>query len=296
MSIDRALLAAYLRQRAELGEREVFLDSLDRGEAVRLLAGAATTTGTARDRLSAALGSGPPEAEGRRHAKAQAQAQAHAHGPPAVPPPVPIPHPDPHPDPHRVPLVREPTPDSAALNLLREQALACTRCGLSTTRTQVVFGDGTLEAEVMVVGEAPGADEDRMGIPFVGKAGRMLDLLLQSIGLPRERVYICNVLKCRPPQNRDPAADEVAKCAPYLQRQIALVRPRALLAVGRFAAQSLTGSDAPMARLRGRVHEYEGVPVVATYHPAYLLRSPDQVRRCWQDLQLLRSVVDGRAS
>ena len=170
--------------------------------------------------------------------------------------------------------------------------MGCPRCRLAETRGHVVFGEGSPDADVLVVGEAPGADEDRTGVPFVGRAGRMLDLMLQAVGFPRERVYICNVLKCRPPGNRDPMPDEVESCVPYLRRQIELIQPRVLLAVGRFAAQSLTGTDAPMARLRGRVHAYEGVPVVATYHPAYLLRSPGETRKCWEDLQLLRRTFD----
>lgn len=284
-------LIAYLRQRAELGEKQVFLDSLERGAAVRLLAGLERAT-----RAEAAPIPAPAPSKGRAAlaevmaasgadsgldsvASDVAPAQGHAHGTGIAA------------------IVRERGPigpdRGRALTVLREDVVGCTRCRLSETRTQVVFGDGTVEAEVMVVGEAPGADEDRTGVPFVGKAGRMLDLLLAAVGFPRERVYICNVLKCRPPENRDPAPDEVARCAPYLKRQIELVQPRVILAVGRFAAQSLTRSDASMARLRGRAHEYEGVPVVATYHPAYLLRSPDQVRRCWEDLQLLRRAFDG---
>jgi uracil-DNA glycosylase len=182
-----------------------------------------------------------------------------------------------------------------ALGRLAAEASGCVKCRLSTGRTQVVFGRGSGAAELVVVGEAPGGEEDRAGLPFVGPAGKLLDLLLLSVGFDRDAVYICNVLKCRPPNNRDPRPDEVAECAPYLHAQLELVAPRALLAVGRFAAQMLAGSDASMGRLRGRIHEYRGTPVVATYHPAYLLRSPNATRKAWQDLQLLRQVLDERS-
>ena len=262
MSVDRALLAAYLRQRAELGERQVFLEGMDRLEAVALL--------------------------GRRQASG-----VRLQGPPIDAAAAPG-HPASDPIPARV---REPgvayASAAAALAALAEEIAACHQCAVAGACTRVVVGDGSPDAEVMVIGEAPGAEEDRTGVPFVGRAGKMLDLLLASIGFPRERVYICNVLKCRPPENRDPTPEEVAKCSPHLRRQIDIVRPRVILAVGRFSAQFLSGSDAPMSRLRGRVHSYEGVPVVATYHPAYLLRSPGEVRKCWEDLQLLRSVFDG---
>lgn len=183
-------------------------------------------------------------------------------------------------------------PQVTALELLREEALGCVKCRLSESRTQVVFGRGSATAELVIVGEAPGGEEDRTGLPFVGRAGKLLDLLLLSVGFDRESVYICNVLKCRPPNNRDPQADEVATCAPYLHGQLDAIQPRVLLAVGRFAAQMLTGSEAGIGQLRGRVHEYRGTPVVATYHPAYLLRSPEATRRTWQDLQLMRQVMD----
>lgn len=177
---------------------------------------------------------------------------------------------------------------------LREEALGCTRCRLSQGRTQVVFSDGVEDARLMVVGEAPGANEDRTGLPFVGAAGKLLDLMLASVDLSRERnVYICNVLKCRPPGNRDPLPDEIETCAPYLKRQIALVRPEVILAVGSFAARWLTGIESALGQLRGSVHSYEGVPVVVTYHPAALLRNASWSRSTWDDLQLLRQVMEG---
>lgn len=146
----------------------------------------------------------------------------------------------------------------------------------------------------MVVGEAPGANEDRTGIPFVGAAGKYLDLLLATVGLSREEsVYIANVLKCRPPGNRDPRPDEIETCSPYLLRQIELVAPEAILAVGGFAAKLLTGKDTALGRIRGEVHSYQGVPLVATYHPAFLLRSPSWTRPTWDDFQMVRRILDG---
>ena len=176
---------------------------------------------------------------------------------------------------------------------LREQVRACTACALHETRTQAVFGVGNRRAEWMVIGEAPGAEEDRRGEPFVGRAGQLLDAMLRAIGLSREtNVYIANILKSRPPGNRDPRPEEVAACLPYLHRQIALVRPKLLLAVGRIAAQTLLGTDAPLGRLRGRAHAFgeHNVPLVVTYHPAYLLRSPAEKRKAWEDLQFARTL------
>lgn len=178
---------------------------------------------------------------------------------------------------------------------LRESALSCTRCRLAETRTQVVFSDGAADARLVVVGEAPGANEDASGLPFVGAAGKYLDLLLSSVGLSREdSVYICNVLKCRPPGNRNPMPDEIEACAPYLKKQLEIIRPQALLAVGSFAAQLLTGSEkTALGKLRGEVRSYQGVPLVCTYHPAALLRNPKWTRSFWDDLQLLRNLLDG---
>jgi DNA polymerase len=161
---------------------------------------------------------------------------------------------------------------------------------------QVVFSDGNRDARLMVVGEAPGAQEDRTGLPFVGPAGKLLDLLLATIGLSRaESVYICNVIKCRPPENRNPRPDEIEACAPYLRRQIDLVEPEAILAVGTFAGQLLSRSDRPLGKLRGEVYSYEGIPVVVTYHPAALLRNSGWIRPTWDDLQLLGQLLDSNA-
>ena len=169
---------------------------------------------------------------------------------------------------------------------LRQTVSACTLCGLSQGRTNTVFGIGNPEADWLIVGEAPGAEEDRRGEPFVGRAGKLLDEMLRAIGQRREDVFIANILKCRPPNNRDPKADECASCRPYLERQIELVQPRIILAVGRVAAQNLLGSDDPVGRMRGRPHQLDGIPLVVTYHPAYLLRSPSQKNKAWHDLCL----------
>ncbi|MSR35197.1 MAG: uracil-DNA glycosylase [Gemmatimonadetes bacterium] len=167
------------------------------------------------------------------------------------------------------------------------------RCVLGGTRTQVVFNDGVANARLVVVGEAPGQNEDATGLPFVGAAGKLLDLLLMSVDISRrESVYICNVLKCRPPGNRNPLPEEIEACRPILERQIELVAPEVILAVGTFAAQLLTGSQAPLGKLRGSVYSYRGVPLVVTYHPAALLRNQGWTRATWDDFQLLRQVLD----
>jgi DNA polymerase len=174
---------------------------------------------------------------------------------------------------------------------LTAEVKVCTRCRLHATRTQTVFGVGNRSAQWLFVGEAPGADEDRQGEPFVGRAGQLLNAMLFAIGLKREDVFICNVLKCRPPDNRDPQDDEAAACEPFLVRQIELIRPRLIVALGRHAAHSLLKTELPLARLRGQRLSYHGTPLVVTYHPAYLLRSPLEKRKAWDDLCLARSIV-----
>ena len=170
---------------------------------------------------------------------------------------------------------------------LREAVAACTACKLCKSRRQTVFGVGPAQAHWMVVGEAPGEQEDIQGEPFVGKSGQLLDNMLKALGLNRrESVYIANTLKCRPPGNRNPEPDELAQCEPFLVRQIELVKPKIILAMGRFAVQSLLRSDEPIGRLRGRVHRYHGVPLIVTYHPAYLLRNLEDKARAWDDLCL----------
>ncbi|MGB5396819.1 MAG: uracil-DNA glycosylase [Gammaproteobacteria bacterium] len=175
---------------------------------------------------------------------------------------------------------------------LQADVAACTKCELHSSRTQTVFGVGNHNADVLVIGEAPGQDEDAQGEPFVGRAGKLLDAMLQAINLQREQVYIANILKCRPPGNRDPHADEVAQCRPYLQQQIELLQPKVIFAVGRVAAQSLLQSDDAVGKLRGRVHDFQGIPLLVSYHPAYLLRKPTEKRKAWQDLLRLRAVLN----
>ena len=176
---------------------------------------------------------------------------------------------------------------------LRSRVAGCTRCPLCATRTQTVFGTGDTAADWLIVGEAPGADEDRIGEPFVGRAGQLLNAMLYATGLARNDVYIANILKCRPPGNRDPTANEVMQCLPYLHAQVALLRPKLILIVGRVAAQSLLNTDKPLARLRQQVHAFgeARIPVVVTYHPAYLLRDPAEKRKAWADLMFAREVA-----
>jgi uracil-DNA glycosylase len=182
-----------------------------------------------------------------------------------------------------------------AWSAIEGEVAACTRCELHQCRTRTVFGVGDRSAGWLVVGEAPGAEEDRQGEPFVGRAGGLLNSMLRGIGLAREQVFIANVLKCRPPDNRDPKPGEVAQCLPYLERQIALLRPKIMLAVGRIAAQNLLATDTPIGKLRGGVHAFgvERIPLVVTYHPAYLLRSPTEKRKAWEDLKFARRVFNG---
>jgi DNA polymerase len=181
---------------------------------------------------------------------------------------------------------------------LETMVSGCTRCALCQTRTKTVFGTGDRRARWMFIGEAPGADEDRQGEPFVGRAGQLLTSMIRAIGLRREDVYIANVVKCRPPGNRDPKPEEVAQCRGYLERQIELVEPAIVVAVGRIAAQNLLATEVPLARLRGRLHALgpRGWPVVVTYHPAYLLRSPGEKRKVWQDLLFARQQLAGLES
>ena len=178
------------------------------------------------------------------------------------------------------------TPASATDNwdVLQAEVANCTKCALCATRTQTVFGSGNKQADWMLVGEAPGQHEDEQGLPFVGNAGLLLTEMLRAIGLTREEVFITNILKCRPPNNRDPHADEVESCNDYLLRQQKLIQPKIILAVGRIAAQTLLKTDEPLARLRGKVHTFNNTPVVVVYHPAYLLRSLSEKRKAWQDL------------
>ncbi len=176
--------------------------------------------------------------------------------------------------------------DRAALLLpVAEEVASCRKCGLAATRTRTVFSDGSPEARILFVGEAPGADEDAQGVPFVGRAGQLLTRMIEDgMGISRSDVYICNVLKCRPPDNRNPEPSEISACRGYLETQIETIRPEAIVALGKFAAQFLLGTEEGIMRLRGRWGEYRGIPVMPTYHPSFLLRQPEKKREAWEDL------------
>jgi len=180
-----------------------------------------------------------------------------------------------------------------ALAAVRADIGECTRCKLHALgRTQIVFGVGNPNADLMFVGEAPGADEDIQGIPFVGRAGQLLTKIIEAIALTRDDVYIANVIKCRPPQNRNPEADEVATCEPFLFRQIDIIKPKVIVALGKFAAQALLRTLDPISRLRGRVYDYRGAKLIPTFHPAYLLRNPSSKREVWEDMKLAKRLLE----
>jgi len=275
MTLDRALLARYFRQLADFGVGEVYLAHLNAADALALLAGrVADVRAPVQPRVPDAAHAS--NAAHTQHAAQATHVSAHAAAAPQA-------------------QTAVNGAAARALHVLSQQVSGCVRCRLHETRTQVVFGEGSATADVVVVGEAPGQEEDRTGRPFVGRAGKLLDLLLMSVGFPRDTVYICNVLKCRPPENRNPLPDEVTSCADHLHGQLETIAPKVLLAVGKFAAQLLAGGDGSIGRLRGRIHSYRGTPLVVTYHPAYLLRSPQMTRVAWQDFQLLRTVLDEQA-
>jgi uracil-DNA glycosylase len=181
------------------------------------------------------------------------------------------------------------------LELLRGEIGECTRCKLHPTRTNIVFGTGNPAARLMFIGEAPGEEEDLQGKPFVGKAGQLLTRILKAMNLEREDVYIANILKCRPPSNRNPQADEIATCEPFLRRQVEIIQPAVLCALGTFAAQTLLQTDQKISRLRGKFHDYHGIRLMPTFHPAYLLRNPNDKRLVWEDMKLIMDVL-GEAS
>ncbi len=223
------------------------------------------------------------EAYGRRdreHAPAPEQA--------AAPEPTPASGAAPETAPASTPTPTPPNMPADAWQTLKQEVSTCRRCPLCETRTQTVFGVGAENADWMLIGEAPGSEEDRRGEPFVGRAGQLLDRMLKAIGFAREEVYIANVVKCRPPDNRNPAPEEVLQCDNYLRRQIELIRPQIIIALGGVAMSALLNEQTPVGKMRGRVHTLPGadIPVVVTYHPAYLLRAPTQKRAAWEDLQL----------
>jgi len=260
------LLRRYLQERVERGEPDLFLPRLSRPAALRL------TRDVARGEIRRPREAGGEDSE---------PVPSHAALPAA----------------EIVRLGREGTGEEIRsvpdLTTLRAVAETCTRCPLHDARSHVVFGEGDPRARVVCVGEAPGAREDETGRPFVGRAGKLLDRLLMSVGFPRGEVYICNVLKSRPPRNRDPLPEEIAACSPYLLRQLELIEPRVIVAFGAFAARTLLDSKDSLGRLRRRLHEFRGFPVIVTYHPAALLRNPGWTRPTWEDLQLVRRIADG---
>jgi DNA polymerase len=315
----RELLRRYLEQRRELGERELVLDSLSVDEALALLGAAREATRTDEPRTAAPAAAAAPHApHGARDVPSTSDWRAairaagggpEREGPPRSPPSSDAVH---------VPSTQTGAADpsleafpagltvggasralfddpAAKLDSLDEIARAvasCRRCPLYATATNPVPGDGNPDADFMCVGEAPGANEDEQGKPFVGQAGQLLTKILGAIDLRREDVFIANVLKHRPPGNRNPLPDEVTACSPYLVRQIELVRPKVILALGTFAAQTLLETKLTIGKLRGQVHRFYGVPLVVTYHPAALLRNPAWKRPTWEDVQLARRILD----
>jgi DNA polymerase len=186
----------------------------------------------------------------------------------------------------------EPWTKTKNLEELNNAINTCMKCGLGKTRIKFVFGVGNPRAEIVVVGEAPGADEDVQGEPFVGRAGQLLNKILEAVQLKREEVFICNILKCRPPNNRDPQAEEIDCCEPHLWKQLEIIKPKMILCAGRIAGQSLLKTNSSLTMLRGKVHDYRGIPLMVTYHPAALLRNPNWKRPCWEDMQQFRKLYD----
>jgi len=183
-------------------------------------------------------------------------------------------------------LLQEKSTADVKMRVLKDSIIAdCKRCKLCKTRTNIVFGSGNINADLVFVGEAPGAEEDKTGEPFMGRAGKLLTKMIEAMELSREQVYICNVVKCRPPENRNPEPDEIAECEPFLKAQLAIMKPKVIVALGRFACQCLSRSESPISTLRGVWTHYEGIPLMPTYHPAYLLRSPSKKKEVWEDLQ-----------
>jgi uracil-DNA glycosylase family 4 len=201
------------------------------------------------------------------------------------------------PDALRTPHSAHSTPHPAPrtdmdLTEIRADIGDCTRCKLHTTRQTIVFGSGNPEAQLMFVGEAPGADEDEQGLPFVGRAGQLLTKIIEAIDLKRDDVYIANVIKCRPPANRNPEPDEIATCEPFLFQQIDTIKPRVIVALGTHAAHTLLKTDVPISSIRGKQHDFRGAILIPTFHPAYLLRSPERKREVWEDMKLVKALLD----
>jgi uracil-DNA glycosylase len=307
----REQLRRYLEQRRELGERELVLDGLTVEEALRIVTGSSATESAITDRGAETRAPAqqaadvPTDTDWRATLRATGAAPAPSK-PRALDPPSPRSLEPSNPrslEPGAGISVGSPAGELfggplASLDTLDKIAAhvaSCTRCSLYSTATKPVPGEGNPNAGFMCVGEAPGATEDETGRPFVGAAGQLLTKILAAIDLRREDVFICNVLKHRPPGNRNPRPEEVAACGPYLIRQIEIIRPKVILALGTFAAQTLLDTKLPIGKLRGQVHRYYGVPLIVTYHPAALLRNPGWKRPTWEDVQLARRILDSAA-
>jgi uracil-DNA glycosylase len=315
----REQLRRYLEQRREMGETELLLDRMTVDEAMRLLGAPAASGAMGAAASNAAAPANPSDWRAMLRAAEVEPPSSQSASPvhPSTRPPV---HPSPAEDtsfvapaaqnagPPPEPIVSVapgisvgtpagelfggPMASLETLEKLASHVASCTRCPLHATATKAVPGEGNPNADFMCVGEAPGATEDQTGRPFVGAAGQLLTKILAAIDFKREDVFICNVLKHRPPGNRNPLPDEVKACSPYLIRQIELIRPKVILALGTFAAQTLLNTTLSIGKLRGQVHRYYGVPLVVTYHPAALLRNPGWKRPTWEDVQLARRILD----
>lgn len=303
------LLRRYLQTRRSLGEPEILLPGRDRKEALAAVRRLARSLDREEASAPAPGGDGDPgrgatggsrAAPGEAGGKAPVSRDGESSSRPGLPPEPPPLEGDPSLPEDEIARLREgATADELGeigdLTTLKAVADGCTRCPLHRDRTEVAFGEGAPDARVVCVGEAPGAVEDRTGRPFVGPAGQLLDRLLLSAGFRRDEVFICNVLKCRPPGNRDPRSEEIDSCSPYLHRQLELLEPDVIVAFGTFASRTLLDVRESLGRMRERTHLYRGYPLVATYHPAALLRNPAWTRPTWEDLQRVRAILEGRA-
>lgn len=311
----REQLRLYLEQRRETGETELVLDKLSIDDVLRIIAGQASSArGTAVAAAAAAEKEHPTSARAAEPGTADWREALREAGvgqpPPAKPPSVPrlaFPQPEHAAGGADAPvefktgivvgaadseLFRSPFSQLESLEAIAQTVRGCTRCPLYATATHAVPGEGDQNADLVCVGEAPGANEDATGRPFVGEAGKLLTKILEAINLSREEVFICNVLKHRPPGNRNPLPGEVEACSPYLVRQLELIQPKVIVAFGTFAAQTLLNTKSSLSQLRGFVHRYYGTPLIVTYHPAALLRNPAWKRPTWNDVQLARRVLD----
>jgi uracil-DNA glycosylase len=306
----REQLRRYLEQRREMGESELVLDRMSVDEALRLLAGGAASP-SRPERAKRAEGPSEVAAENQPDAPVSVRdlnepqigadwrqaLRATGSSPDTMPrkPSTPVPVAAAASNETKAgeaPIPHASLPELHTLDEIAKHVATCTRCPLYSTATNSVPGEGNPNADFMCVGEAPGATEDETGRPFVGAAGQLLTKILEAIGLSRDDVYIANVLKHRPPGNRNPLPNEVAACSPYLIRQIEIVKPKVILALGTFASQTLLDTKTPIGKLRGQVHQYHGVPLVVTYHPAALLRNPAWKRPTWEDVQLAHRILD----